>query len=334
MKEKFSINPAVLFLGIPLLLIVSVVILAKSLNQLALEGATMYTAITLDLVLTVPIVYFFLIRKREISKFTVMPFFVGGLVIASFIIPKSEQAVLEIIKTWLLPVVELTIITIVVIKVRKIRAVYTKEKGNGFDFLTALKRSTASFLPEKVATILSLEIGLIYYTFFNWKKPTYTANEFTYHKETGILGVLITLLGVALIELFCVHLLIHDNHPILSWVLTGISAYGVIQIVGLTKSIPRTPCRFEEEHLVMRMGLIQETKIPYAKIESVELTMNEYPKKDRNYAKITLFDHNCIIHLKEEEQMTGLFGMTKNYRKLVLAIDDKQGFKNRIEHEI
>ncbi|MFT5821069.1 MAG: hypothetical protein ACI8ZM_002318 [Crocinitomix sp.] len=334
MRHKNAILPTILIIGIPLFLILFSTVLALNLKHFNSDADLLSIGITLDLVILTPLIYFGLIRKRKISKFTIMPFFVGGLIIASLVIPTSNQQTLDLIKTWLLPLVEVTVVTLVIIKVRNIRKAYRAKKTANIDFVTALKESAASILPAKLAYGLATEIGLFYYTFVTWRKPNYTANNFTYHKESGIQGILGAVLGVALIELFCVHLLIHENHPILSWILTAISAYGVIQIIGLMKSIPRVPHLITNEHLVLRMGIFQETKIPLSAIDWVELTTADYPKKDKSYAKITLFDHNFIIHLKAEATLHGLFGSTKKYTHLVLSIDDKKSVKTIIENAI
>lgn len=334
MQRKSAILPTILIIGIPVLVILFSIVLALNLYRFESDADMLSIGITLDLVIVAPLIYFALIRKKNISKFTIMPFFVIGLLIASFVIPSANQHTLDLIITWLLPIVEITVVSLVVIKIRKVRKTYKATKTEDIDFITALKESAASILPQKLAYGLATEIGLFYYTFLTWKRPKYASNVFTYHKDSGVQGILGVLLGVALIELFCVHLLIYENHPILSWIFTAISAYGVIQIIGLMKSIPRAPHFMTSNHLVLRMGIFQETKIPLRAIETIELTTADYPKKDNTYARITLFDHNCIIHLNEEVTLHGLFGSKKNYRHLVLSIDDKQRFKARIENAI
>ncbi len=334
MRQKNAILPTALVIGIPVLIIISSIFLALNLDSFGSNDNAMSIGITLDLVITTPLIYFALIRKKKVSKFTIMPFFILGLVVASLVIPSSNQQTLDLIKTWLLPIVEITVVSLIILKVRKIRKAYKAKKTEGIDFVTALKEGAASILPPKLAYGMATEIGLFYYTFVAWKKPKHPSNAFTYHKDSGILVLLGTLLGVALIELFCVHLLIHENHPILSWVLTAISAYGIVQIIGLMKSIPRVPHMITSDHLVLRMGIFQETKIPLNTIETIELTTADYPKSDKSYAKITLFDHNCIIHLKEEATLHGLFGRTKKYKHLVLSTDEKNRFKAIIENAI
>ncbi|MDG1913455.1 MAG: hypothetical protein P8I55_02570 [Crocinitomix sp.] len=334
MKQKNATLPILFIFGMRVLLILFSILLAFNLDKFENNSEMMSIRITLDLVITVPLIYLALIRKKKISNLTIMPFFVAGLIIASLVIPNANQHTLELIKAWLLPVVEITVISIIIIKVRKVRKAFRLNKEEGFDFLSALKKSVQTIIPEKAAFALSSEIGLFYYGFFRWKKRIYTENQFTYHKDSGIQGILGAILFVALIELFSVHLLIQENYPVLSWVLTIISAYGVIQIFGLIKSIPRTPHFLDNEYLVLRMGIFQEARIPPLAIYATELTTDNYPKKDKSYRKITIFDHNCIIHLKDEGTLNGMFGTKKKFKHLILSVDDKREFQMKIMDQI
>ena len=59
-----------------------------------------------DFLITIPLVYFFLIRKKEISNKTTITVAFLGLAIASVILPKENQEVLVRIRMLLLPLVE------------------------------------------------------------------------------------------------------------------------------------------------------------------------------------------------------------------------------------
>lgn len=334
MTLKSTLNSKLFIFGIPLLLILCTLIFALNVNTFSTDQEIISTALTVDLVITIPFIYFMLVRKSAISNFTVMPFFVAGLILASIVILASNQYTLDLIKTWLLPLVEITVISIVFIKIWKVRKTL---KANGLigsqecvirtDFVNLFKKGAQEILPPKLASALATEVGLIYYSFVAWKKPQYGENEFSYHKESGAQLILGVLLGVAAVELFSVHLLLENSYPILSWIFGGISLYGIIQIFGLMKSLPRRPAYLTENELIIRMGLIQETHIPFEKIRAVELTTADYPKADKSYQRMTLFDHNCIIHLKEPEIMEGLLGSKKSYQHLVFSMDDKARFK-------
>lgn len=331
MKNQQLIHPHFIAIGIPILLLASAILLTLNLAVLTTHEKVMFSALTIDLVLTVPVVYFLLIRKKSISKFTIVPFFIIGIIIATLIIPESHQHTLGLLKTYLLPVVEITVLTLVILKIRNAIKIYRiNSKGGNLDFITALGETTKSLFPPRIAAAVRTEIGLLYFGFFSWKKPKYAANEFTYHKENSMLLLLGTLLAVALIELFAVHLLLHEWNPTVTWILSIVSAYGVLQIFGLMKAVPRTPIQLTTTHLILRMGVFQETKIPLEKIERLEFTFADYDKEDKDLQKIGLFDHNSILHLNSTAKLHGLFGSTKNYTRLAFSIDDKEKFKQAL----
>lgn len=334
MKRLTITSNILLTLGIPFAIILTSVFLATNPQLFTSNESTMFNAITLDLVFTSPILYFLLIRKKKISKFTVMPFFVAGLVISTLVIPESHQYALNQIKTWFLPIVELTVFSVVVYQIRRVRKAVKASQAEEPDFLAALRKGASSVFPEKLAQILTIEIGMFYYAFIAWKKTTYKPHEFSYHKESGLQGLLGAFLAVVCIELFATHLLLMNSYPTLSWVLSILSLYSAIQIFGLIKSIPRTPARIENDELLLRMGIFKEVRVKIDQIETIELTMADYPKEDKLYQKIALFDHNCIIHLKEKETITGLFGLKKEAQHLILNIDEKERFKQVLTHEI
>ncbi len=328
--KKTHISPLITF-GVPFIIIGLSVFFALNLEGLNAHHSALSSAITLDIVVLAPLVYLALIFNQKISKFTVVPLFIIGLVVASFIIPQHQQNMLSLLKTYLLPVVELTVFTLVFWKIRQAVKRFKAENTGDLHFLDALETTTNALFPRKLAGAVRTEIALIYYAFFTWKKPTYAPNEFTYHKESGARVLLGTLLAVALIELVGVHLLL-INYPIAAWILTGISAYGFMQIMGLIKSIPRTPFVLTKEYLTVRMGIFKSAKINRAIIEQVELTTADYDKSDKSYQKLALFDHNAILHLTEPTFICGFFGKQKKAQHFVLSVDRRKEFKAMVEN--
>ncbi|MEH6535780.1 MAG: hypothetical protein V7719_05260 [Psychroserpens sp.] len=65
---------------IPLAHVLTLVFLLNSSVFLANQNS-LSTFITIDFILTIPIIYFLLIRKRNISSFTIAPFLIACVVI-------------------------------------------------------------------------------------------------------------------------------------------------------------------------------------------------------------------------------------------------------------
>ena len=105
MNRTIQINRNLINFGIPLALIGTLILLMKS--SFLIGNDTLNFAITVDLLLIVPLVYFLLIRKSEIPNTTVIPVMIIGLLVGSYFLPQQSQTYLSIFKTWALPVIEI-----------------------------------------------------------------------------------------------------------------------------------------------------------------------------------------------------------------------------------
>ena len=81
-------------LTMPFLIIASLILLLKS-SFLSDNPQILANAITIDLLVIVPFIYFLIIRKRDIPKITVLTMFVLGMVLLNYFIPKEHQLVLN-----------------------------------------------------------------------------------------------------------------------------------------------------------------------------------------------------------------------------------------------
>lgn len=79
-----------------------------------LNSSKFSSLITADVLLTIPFIYFLLIRKTSISKLTIIPVTIVGVILASFIIPKEHQVILNSFKIWILPVIEILAISFII----------------------------------------------------------------------------------------------------------------------------------------------------------------------------------------------------------------------------
>ena len=103
--------------GIPAAVIVASVCLA--LSPLLQQNPALITGITYDLALTSPLLYLLLIWNKNIPKITVVPFFILGLVLATFLLPENTH--LNLLTTWVLPLIELTVISTIGYKIFQLR---------------------------------------------------------------------------------------------------------------------------------------------------------------------------------------------------------------------
>lgn len=334
-NKSIVLNRNLINFAIPLALLGTLVLLMKS--SFLNENDILNFAITADLLLTVPLVYFLLIRKYAIPNTTVIPFMIIGLVLGFYFLPQESQVYLEMFKTWALPVIELSLVTFIIIKVPGAIKKYKELKGSTPDFFDALKSTCYEMFPKSVVIPVVTEIAVFYYGFIYWKKRKLKVNEFTYHKESGTIALLAVTIFIVVVETVVLHILLSKWSNIAAWILTFISIYSGFQLFGFLKSISKRPISIKNDKLLLRYGIMSETSIFLKNIASVEVSSIDMAWNAENRKLSFLGEmesHNVIIRLKEENVLIGLYGIKRKYKNLALHIDKKIEFKNQIDNAL
>lgn len=332
MNRTLNFQKNLIIIGVPILMVGIMIILAKT-SIFSLNPKSLSIGITIDLLFTVPLIYFLLIRKTNIPKTTILAFLILGMVVCSFILPPQNQYFLDFFKTWVFPIIELSIISYVIFNINKAIKRYKLKKNENVDFFTALKSTCYEILPKAVVIPVVTEIAVFYYGFVNWKKKKLRENEFSYHKESGTVPILITIIFLVIIETAIFHILLEKWSVTAAWILTFLSIYSGIQLFGFLKSMSRRPLVIENDRLFLRYGIMNETTIDLETIDSIEISsidieLNHETRKLSFLGEME--SHNVIIRLKQENILYGFYGIKRKYRNLVLHVDDKNKFKDKI----
>lgn len=287
--------------------------------------------ITADVLLTIPFIYFLLIRKTSISKLTVVPITIAGVILASFIIPEEHQTILNYFKTWVLPIIELLIVSFIIFKVVKTIKTYKVNREIDTDFYTVLKKTCQENFPDFAANALATEISVFYYGFINWKKQNLKSNEFTYHKNSGSISLFAALILIIVVESVGVHYLLRQSeNQIGLWILTILSLYTGFQFFGYIKSIIKRPIAITKTKLLLRYGIMKEAEVRLENILAVEISSRDIDNSNR-IKRLSLLSslesHNFIIHFKDEIIMTGLYGIKRKAKSIAFSIDKPEDFK-------
>ncbi len=336
MKRTLNLQKNLIIFGIPILIIGMMITLAKS-SIFITNPNTLSIGITFDLLLTVPLIYFMLIRKTSIPKTTVVPFLIIGMVVCSAILPIENQSYLDIFKTWMFPVVELSIVSYIIYNVTKAVKRYKLNKKEKLDFFTTLKNTCYEILPKSVVIPVVTEIAVFYYGFIYWKKRKLNENEFSYHKDSGTISLLIAIIFIVAVETVVLHILLQKWNVTVAWILTFLSIYSGIQLLGFLKSMSKRPISIKDEKLYLRYGIMNETTINLKSIDSIEISSKdvELNKETRKLSFLgELENHNIIIRLKQENELTGLYGIKRKYKNLALHVDKKNEFTTQINNAL
>ncbi|MDG1572484.1 hypothetical protein OZ410_09165 [Robiginitalea sp. M366] len=328
MTTPLNVQKTFILFGIPLLLLGLLVLLAQS-AWFSANPDALSLGITIDLVLTIPLVYFLFIRKTRIPNATLIPLLILGMVVGYMILPTAQQGYLNLFKTWVFPVVELTLISLVLYKVSQAVKGYKSHQRQGADFYTTLKQTCTELLPKPTVIPVVTEIAVFYYGFIHWKKRTLRENEFSYHRESGTLSLMMAVIFIVAIETVVFHILLLKWSAVAAWILTFISIYSGLQLFGFLKSMMKRPIALEKDRLLLRYGIMSETTIDLKAIDRIELSSRdlEFDKETRKLSFLgALEPHNVILHLKAPHTLTGLYGVKRPYHTLALHVDEKARF--------
>lgn len=294
-------------------------------------------AVTVDICVGVPLLYYFLVgRKSRKLSYTTLSVFLGALAFASFMLPADRQTWLNYIKE-LAAVLEIVIFIYFVYKfrhfLRNYREARKTEVYGAEAITTALRRTFGATL---VTTIIGTESTLLYYSimgwFMKWKPIRSDILAFTYYRRSGVLAMLGAFAGLIVVETAAVHLLLHLWNALVAWVVTALSIYSLLWLVGYIHSIRLQPHTIDGQTLHLRSGLVWKATIPFAAVATVRAQKpTAKDDKDKQYVNMaTGGQPNLLLTLKSPLEVEGIFGRRKKVSRIGITVDDTAQFQNEI----
>jgi len=185
--------------------------------------------------------------------------------------------------------------------------------------------------------MLTFEIGLLYYALFSWRaRPTDATKHgaFSYHKKNGYTTLLAGILVAMLIEMIVLHTLIGLGVPGRAWVVTVLSLYGMLWLLGDWRAVCLRPILVEKDALIVRIGLRWTVQVPFVAIASVRPVEAQPPsRKTPGYLKALLLGiPPYLIALNHPIVAHGLYGRRKTITMIGLAVDDTVSFEAALKH--
>ncbi len=332
-----SVNVSnLVFFGLPLLCFIGLAILPTT-STFQKYKQPLSIGISIDFLLTVPLVFLFLIRNSKIPKTTVVPLLVLGMLLGYTVLPKENQLILDYFKSWILPLIELGVLSFLGFSVYRSAKRFKNQRKKDFDFYTTLKAIGEEILPKVPAALLTSELAVLYYGLWTWKKRPLVKHEFSYHKNSGTLTVLAAFICIIGMETYVFHIILAKWNNSIAWILTGMSCYTVIQIFGFLKSMARRPISIDEHTLYLRYGIMGEAIIPLNQIAAIERNNKELDAKkfQRKLSFLGAMEsHNIVLRVKEPMEVLGLYGSSKKYQVLGFYVDQPALFKKLLDERL
>lgn len=302
-------------------------------SQMILSEPLIATAVTIDLVITFPIVYFLVIRKSSIPQITVVPVFLLSVLFASLMLPAENRYTLGMVIAYLVPAAELFVVGYLVYRIYRTRREYKAYSLAGHDMMERLRIAFVNEIkPAFVARAAAFEVGVFLAAFLQWRRPklsTASDVEFTYHRSNSSVPLLSLFLFLLIAETVVVHILLAMWNTTVAWVFTALSVYFAIQIVAHLKAILFRSISVARGRLFVRCGILGDVAIDLASIDSISVT-EQTPEDRVDVQTLTslgaLSRPNVVIELGSTAVINGIYGRERSVKLIALTIDEPQHF--------
>lgn len=289
--------------------------------------------LTLTLIILPPTsIYRLLIRPRSMPKLFVYLSFIVCLGASYLIIPSSQKGFFNQILIWLIPVLEVSIVTVVVYSIIKSIIRY---KGNNEskenDFLEITRISLEPKLGNGfVLGAILTELSVFYYSIVGWfRKPSLIENEkvFSYHKTSQIKTIVIVFSILITLEGILFHFLIQLWSDVAAWIFTILNIYALLYLIGLYNSVRFLPHIIYFDKLIIRLGYQSSIELNIRNIESIQTAkkqgeIGEKIPKETYYAMLNMDSPQYEIILKEPALMKSSYGRKKYVKTVVFRTDE------------
>jgi hypothetical protein len=294
-------------------------------------------AVGIDLLIILPILYYFLIIKRLKQHILTLVFGVSlSITAAHFILPKTHYFIIEYAEKLLI-VLEILFIGYVLIKLKSIIQEYRILNVARQDFVSNIKKSFQKHIgTSPLMSFLLSELIMLRYGLFFWLRTKKKAadNDFTMHQNSGFIALFSVLIFISGIEYFVAHLLVSKYNETAAWILTAISAYSLIFLIAHLFAVIDQRIIIETDKILVRVGLFWDFEIQkkdIAKVEMIKKDIGKTAKEQLNTSKLLLTQPNIVIYLTEKHSILGIYGMTKEVDTVYLYIDEFQKFSERVK---
>ncbi len=324
-------KPTKWLLLVPILVLVSSVILLLFPVIYYDNFDKMYMALTIDLAITFPLSYLLVSSKIKLPKALTLPLFIIGLLLSSLLIPNAHQSTFKWLLHYVLPLIELSVLSIISYKVYQLRKAFKAENKN--EFYDDLQNVSKQFLPLIVAQILSFEMAVFYYAFTLKKGNELKGYEFSNYKDSGIKAILGALLLAIFAETIGLHFLLMKWSQTAAIIISILSIYTGIQVLAIIRSLKHTPSSINKNELKIRFGILQSAIIPISQIKKINL-ISDNEAADFKGFKMSFTSQNIEIKTTEIITVSSFYGLKKKVDHFTFFIDQPNEFLNQINKQL
>lgn len=325
--HRTELSVAAFAAGAAAILLISRSVVASS--AYAARPTVFAAAVTWDLSVTAAVLFWFtLVRGGIAPPASAVAVLLGGLSVAAAVLPPGERALPLRAGTWAAPL-ELLIVARLGIAARKL-AQKLAVLGNDQPFEVTFRDAARGALgPNVLAEALSTEVAFSWMAFCSWRKAPHVPSgtrAFSTARRVGFGAVVGAVLIAGVGETVGLHFLVARWSGTAAWVLTALSVYSALWLVGEWRALELRPVLLTATALEIRIGLRWRARVPRSSITAVCSGPDErgHPGAPRASA---LGAPNLYVHADEEIVLHGLFGRTRRAACVGLRVDDPEALR-------
>jgi hypothetical protein len=293
-----------------------------------LHPQTLSFAITCDLTLTVPLLFYLIVlRPTRRSALNLLPIFLASVAVAAYVLPRGHQEYLR----WVHVPAALAELAALYLLVRRVRQATSAPSPDA-----ALRQILGN---ETLYRIVRMELDIWRYGLLFWRQrpdtPSDSVQTFSY-QTVGSWGTFIgVFLALGGIEAAVVHVLVQQWSQTAAWVLTALSVYGSLFLWADLQAVRMRPFVLTPETLQIRAGLRWEIEIPLNQIARVQrVGPRGYTRTRDDLEVLPIGDVQFLITVKEPASATGLFGIRRRFQRLGVSVDEPEVFLAALLHHL
>jgi hypothetical protein len=327
LRRPVRLKPLLLFGGLASLVVgVENVIIHQAVFS---QRPALPVGVTVDLVVCVPVLFYFLVVRPYRLPLTSMLGVLGAcLALASWLIPAAQQVPLRALR-FLPALLEIAAIGLTAARARRLLLAYRAAYAQEPQFWPSAQAAVRSL--GKVGELLLTELNLLRYAALGWwasPETTAEATAFSSYRESGFMALVATAAGVVLVEATCVHLLAQHWCPGLAPWLLLLDVYGLAFLVGHAQAVRLRPVLLTPSELRIRIGFVWELAVPRATLVAAEV-LRETPAPGTgvlSLSKLLFASPNLLLTFAEPVEVAGPYGIRRTAQRVAIYLDQPRQF--------
>jgi hypothetical protein len=280
-------------------------------------------AVAADLTLTASALFWLLaVRPGHAKPAALIRVLVLGFAAARLLVGLRALGVIAI-------AIEAAIMIVLFLRARRMWRTIRALRRDGHGLPAALDIAFRAAIPvPAVASVLAAEVATVVLAITGWFRSAPAG--FTMHRRSGVLLIIGVLAALSVVEGVVLHVILMRVAPTLAIVLTALTAYGLLWLIGSAQAVRLAPLRFTEQGIVIERGVMRRALVPHDAIASVApIAVAVADAIDLSYV-----EPNVLITLHAPIDVHGPLGRTRATSKLLLSIDERDAFMQALREQI